>query len=45
MVKNIKFYKIQDGRRTPNEIYKHGNNVENVSLKWTKFGWNYPLYY
>ena len=39
----MKFCKIQDGRRPPIEIYKYGNNVETVSPKWTEFGRNHPL--
>ena len=39
----IKFFKIQDGRRAPIEIYKYGNSIETVSAILTKFGRNQPL--
>ena len=39
----MKFFKIQDGRRVPMEIYKYGNRIETVSPKLTKFGRNHPL--
>jgi hypothetical protein len=39
----MKFFKIQDGRRPPIEIYKYGNSIETVSPKWTKFGRIHPL--
>jgi len=40
----MKFYKIQDGRRAPIEIYKYCNKGKMVSPKWTKFGTNCPPY-
>jgi hypothetical protein len=39
----MKFFKIQDGRRAPIEIYKYGYSIETVSPKMTKFGRNHPL--
>ena len=39
----MKFCKIQDGRRPPIEIYKYGNNVETVSPNWTELGRNHAL--
>ena len=39
----MKFYKIQDGRRRPTEIYKYCHNLKMFSPKWTKFGRSHLL--
>ena len=39
----MKFSKIQDGRRRPTEIYKYCYNLKTVSPKLTKFGRNHLL--